>query len=128
MARRPDEGMTMRHQYTKLAQELRKNQTKEEARLWYQFLRRYPLQFRRQHQIGSYIVDFYCAKAQLAIELDGSQHYQGDAIEKDTARTAFLESLGLSVIRFSNADVNLRFQNVCSAIDLAVKDRINKRI
>ena len=118
----------MKHNLTYLAQELRKNQTKEEARLWYQFLRRYPLQFRRQHQIGQYIVDFYCSKAKLVIELDGSQHYDIQGIENDAVRTAFLESLGLKVVRFSNADVNLQFQNVCTAIDLIVKDRFTERV
>ena len=118
----------MKHDLTHFAQELRKNQTKEEARLWYQFLRRYPYQFRRQHQIGQYIVDFYCSKAKLVIELDGSQHYDIQGMENDAIRTAFLESLCLKVVRFSNTDVNLQFQNVCTAIDLMVKDRITERV
>lgn len=113
----------MKQKLTHLSQELRKNQTKEEARIWYQFLRRYPLQFRRQHPIGPYIVDFYCAKARLIIELDGSQHYEAAGSEHDRIRTAFLEERGLKVLRFSNADINMNFQRVCTAIDLTVKER-----
>lgn len=115
----------MKREYTYLAQKLRREQTKEEARLWYQFLRKYPLQFRRQFQIGSYIVDFYCAKAKLIIELDGSQHYDLKEAEKDRARTTILEKKGLLVLRFSNADVNCRFREVCTAIDMAVQSRSN---
>lgn len=116
----------MKSNRTHLAQELRKNQTKEEARLWYQFLRKYPQQFRRQHPIGTYIVDFYCAKAKIVVELDGSQHYESDGISHDIERTAYLEALGLKVLRFSNSDVNIKFPNVCAAIDLAVKERMRE--
>ena len=103
--------------------ELRKNPTKEEARLWYQFLRCYPLRFRRQFQIGRYIVDFYCAKARLVVELDGSQHCEPDAVAYDKIRTQFLEEKGLYVLRLSNLDVDRQFRNVCAAIDLVVKER-----
>ena len=113
----------MKHENTHLAQKLRKEQTKEEAKLWYQFLRKYPLQFRRQVPIDKYIVDFYCAKAQLVVELDGSQHYEMEGIEKDQARAAVLEQAGLQILRFSNADVNYRFREVCIAIDMAVKEK-----
>ena len=116
----------MKHDLTHLAQKLRKEQTKEEARLWFQFLRKYPLRFRRQFQIGSYIVDFYCAKAKLVIKLDGSQHYDPETADKVKIRTEFLERKGLVVLRFSNADVNHRFREVCSAIDMSVKCRINQ--
>ena len=91
---------------TAFAQELRKNATKEERLLWNCYLRNHPVQFRRQCVFDPYIVDFYCAKALLVIELDGSQHYDPAETEKDTQRTRFLESLGLKVLRFSNADVN----------------------
>ena len=84
-----------------LAQELRKNMTKEERRLWYNFLRHYPIRFTRQKVIDHYIVDFYCAKAKLIIELDGSQHYSEEAQQKDAVRTAALEQYGLTVIIFS---------------------------
>ena len=118
----------MKHTLTPLAQQLRKNQTKEEARLWYQFLRRYPVQFRRQFQFGTYIVDFYCAKAKLVIELDGSQHYDPKKKEYDTHRTKYLESLGLNVLRFTNTDVSLRFRQVCEAIDTEVTARYPKDV
>ena len=128
MARRPDEGMEMRHSLTPFSQELRKNQTKEEARLWYQFLRKYPYQFRRQHPLGKYIADFYCAKAKLVVELDGAQYYGAEVMDYDAQRTAYLESLDLCVLRFSNADINIRFQNVCTAIDQTVKERLAKGV
>ena len=105
------------------AQALRKNMTKEENLLWYQFLRRCPCQFRRQYVIGNYIVDFYCHRAKLVVELDGSQHYTPEEVEKDARRTRYLESLGLQVLRFSNLDVLRRFRVVCEAINLTVQER-----
>ena len=72
------------------AKQLRKDMTKEERRLWYDYLRAYPVKFSRQKVMGNYIVDFYCAEAKLVIELDGSQHYEPDAAKKDAERTAFL--------------------------------------
>ena len=105
------------------AQALRKNMTKEENLLWYQFLRHYPCQFRRQYVIGNYIVDFYCHRARLVVELDGSQHYTPEEMEKDAHRTRYLESLGLQVLRFSNLDVLRRFRGVCEAINLTVQER-----
>ena len=108
---------------TKHAQALRRNMTKEEAHLWYQCLCRYPVRFRRQYVIGSYIVDFYCHKAKLVVELDGSQHCDPQNMEYDHRRTVYLQSQGLSVLRFSNLDVMHRFRSVCEAIDLAVRER-----
>ena len=105
------------------SQALRRNQTQEENLLWYQFLRRYPLQFRRQYIIGPYIADFYCHRAELVIELDGSQHYDTSEMEKDAQRTQYLESLGLKVLRFTNLDVRRHFQDVCEAIHLTVQER-----
>ena len=110
----------MKHKNTALAQTLRKNQTKEEAKLWYQFLRLYPLRFRRQFQIDPYIVDFYCAKAKLVVELDGSQHYDPQRKLYDTKRTLFLKNKGLTVLRFTNTEVNLQFKHVCEAIHKTV--------
>ena len=108
---------------TPLAQTLRKNPTKEESLLWYRFLSRYPLRFRRQYTIGNYIVDFYCHKAKLAIELDGSQHYYPREQAYDAKRTAFLETQGVFVLRFSNLDVLQNFYNVCFQIDELSKQR-----
>ena len=101
---------------TTLARELRKKSTKEENLLWFRFLRRYPVRFHRQYVVGNYIVDFYCHKAKLVVELDGSQHYDPQTIKKDTERTTYLESQGLQVLRFSNLDVLQRFQSVCERI------------
>ena len=107
----------------KYAQALRKNQTREEGLLWYCFLRRYPLRFRRQYIIGNFIADFYCHKAGLVIELDGSQHYDPQKMEYDRKRTEYLEAQGLKVLRFTNTDIQQRLRGVCEAIDIAVKER-----
>ena len=106
-----------------LSQELRKNQTKEEHLLWHNFLKKYPLRCRRQYVIGNYIVDFYCHGAHLVVELDGSQHYDPLEAEYDRVRTAYLKSLGIDVLRFSNLDVTRRFAAVCEMIDRTAKTR-----
>ena len=103
------------------AQNLRKSMTREERRLWYDFLKAYPVQFNRQKVIGNYIVDFYCDQAKIVVELDGSQHYEEQAQQYDAQRTAFLVSLGLRVLRFTNMDVQRNFQGVCEQIDRIVK-------
>ena len=115
--------MEQNQKLKKNAQNLRKNLTKEEAHLWYQFLCRYPLRFRRQYVIGNYIVDFYCHRAKLVVELDGSQHYTPEEMENDRIRTEYLQSQGLQVIRFSNLEVMRQFRSVCEAIDMAAKER-----
>lgn len=102
------------------SRKLRKEMTKEEALLWYNFLRKYPVRFRRQYIIGDYIVDFYCHQAKLVVELDGSQHYDPQEAEKDMRRTAYLQSLGLRVLRFTNLDVLQRFDAVRETIHSAV--------
>ena len=107
------------------SQKLRKNMTKEERHLWYDFLKTYPTQFKRQSPIGPYIVDFYCFKAKLVVELDGSQHCEPSEIEYDRRRTVFLEEKGLCVLRFSNLDVMRNFAGVCENIDRAVSDRMH---
>lgn len=71
-----------------ISQHLRKHATKEENLLWYSFLRLYKPRFRRQYVIGDYIVDFYCHKAKLVVELDGSQHGEPKAIEYDRTSTS----------------------------------------
>ncbi len=108
------------------AKQLRKEMTKEERHLWYDFLRQYPVRFLRQKVLGRYIADFYCPQAKLVIELDGSQHYEGDGIEADVQRTKFLESYGLKVIRIPNNVITQNFQGVCEYIDKEVKARISK--
>ncbi len=106
-----------------LAAELRKNATPQENRLWYDFLRAYPLRFSRQYVIGNYIVDFYCAKAKLVVELDGGQHFEDPGRQYDAARDEYLRSLGLQVLRISNGDMNRSFPEVCAMIDRAVQER-----
>ena len=100
---------------------LRKNMTKEERHLWYDFLRGYPIRFIRQKIIGNYIVDFYCAKAGLVIELDGSQHYEHKGSVEDLKRTKYLETQGLKVIRIPNNEIHNNFRGVCEFIDNEVK-------
>ena len=112
-------------QLTERAQKLRKHATEQENHLWYAFLRDYPVQFRRQVTMNRFIVDFYCAKAKLILEVDGSQHYTEDGEAYDSERTARLESFGYIVLRITNDDVNQRFRNVCEMIDKEVKERIN---
>ena len=107
------------------SQSLRKNMTKEERHLWYDFLKTYPVQFKRQYVVGHYIVDFYCYQAKLIIELDGSQHYEPEGIRCDQIRTAYLQKSGFSVLRFSNADVTQRFRAVCENIDTAVRQQLS---
>ena len=108
------------------AKQLRKEMTKEERHLWYDFLRQYPVRFLRQKVLGRYIADFYCPQARLVIELDGSQHYVGNGMETDAQRTRFLESYGLTVIRIPNNAITQNFQGVCEYIDKEVKSRIPK--
>ena len=105
-----------------LARSLRKNMTKEERRLWYNFLRTYPVKFSRQKVLGKYIADFYCAKAKIIIELDGSQRYDEDGEKKDKERTEFLMRYGIRVIRIPNNEVNCNFRGVCEYIDNTVKE------
>ena len=94
-----------------------------ERKLWYCFLKTYPVRFQRQKTIDSYIVDFYCAKAGLVIELDGGGHYTAEAQEKDRFRTLHLEKHGLKVIRFHNKEIDTQFYGVCTVIDKEVKQR-----
>ena len=103
--------------YIPLAKDLRKNMTPWERKLWYEFLRNYPLRFQRQKTIGPYIADFYCAKAKLVIELDGGGHYEPDQIEQDVYRTKALQTMGLTVLRFSNLDIHQNFSSVRQSID-----------
>ena len=104
------------------AKELRKNATRQENHLWYDFLRTYPVRFQRQKTIGGFIVDFYCAKIGLVVELDGGGHYTPEQAEKDNHRTKDLESMKLTVIRICNLDIDRNFRGVCEYIDLTVKN------
>ena len=103
-----------------LARALRKNMTKEERKLWYEFLRSYPVKFTRQKVLGQYIADFYCAKANIVVELDGSEHFSEDGVIYDEKRTEYLGQYGIKVIRFSNLEVLRNFEGVCMLIDETV--------
>ena len=109
-----------------LAKRLRKEMTKEERHLWYDFLRNHPARFTRQKVLGKYIADFYSAQAKLVIELDGSQHYEEGNVRKDAERTAFLEGYGLRVLRIPNNEVNQSFRGVCEYIDTAVRQSLSQ--
>ena len=113
-------------QLVPFAKQLRREMTKEERHLWYDFLRTYPVRFSRQKILGKYIADFYSAEAKLVIELDGSQHYEDGNIKKDTERTTFLEGYGLTVVRVPNNEVSRNFQGVCAYIDAAVKQSLSQ--
>ena len=108
------------------ARNLRKNMTKEERHLWYDFLRVYPVKFLRQKILGKYIVDFYCAQAKSIVELDGSRHYEDKGMEYDAERTDYLEQYGVCVLRIPNNEVNGNFRGVCEYIDLAVKQSLHR--
>ncbi|MBQ2927506.1 MAG: endonuclease domain-containing protein [Oscillospiraceae bacterium] len=113
-------------QLVPLAKQLRKEMTKEERHLWYDYLRSYPVRFSRQKVLGKYIADFYSAEAKLVIELDGSQHYETEKMEADAERTAFLERYGLTVIRIPNNEVCKNFRGVCEYIDTAVRQSLSQ--
>ena len=102
------------------ARTLRRNMTRQERKLWYEFLRFYPVKFYRQRPIGNYIDDFYCHAAKLVIELDGSQHYNEEGIDYDQARSAAIEQHGLTVVRFPNNEIDQNFAGVCLRIDSLV--------
>jgi len=114
-------------QLVPLGKQLRREMTKEERHLWYDFLRTHPVRFSRQKVLGKYIADFYSAEAKLIVELDGSQHYENWNEEKDAERTAFLEGYGLSVIRIPNNEVNRNFRGVCEYIDAAVRQSLSQK-
>ncbi len=100
--------------------------TRQERHLWYDFLRSYEIRFRRQEIIGPYIADFYCAKALLVVELDGSQHYEQEAVEYDADRTEYFSTLNIIVIRFSNLDVDYNFEGVCTQIHQIIQMRLRE--
>ena len=101
---------------TAFAKELRKNMTRQERHLWYDFLKTLPLTVHRQKVIGPYIVDFYIAGKKLVIELDGSQHYSIPGKQADAVRDGYLREQGLTVLRYSNSDVDRDFPGVCGDI------------
>ena len=107
-----------------LAKHLRKNMTPWERKLWYEFLRFYPVRFQRQKAIGNYIADFYCAKARLVIELDGGGHYEPEQSQKDNERTQALQCMNLRVLRICNLYIDRQFADVCEMITHAVEESL----
>lgn len=119
----------MQRKYNKklvpIAKTLRKNMTDEEKHLWYCFLKNYPIRIYRQKVLGKYIADFYCSKAKLVIEIDGSQHYDAVGLNYDKLRTEFIEKYDLTVLRIPNNEIRENFNAVCEYIDFTVKQRIS---
>ena len=116
--------------YTKsnieLARTLRKQMTLWERKLWYDFLRDYPIRFQRQKAIGNYIADFYCAKARLVIELDGEWHHTPEQEHLDVHRTLELEKYNLQVFRIENREIDMDFRGVCLKIDALVRNKLKE--
>ena len=109
-----------------LAQKLRREQTKWEKKLWYDFLNTYPIRFQRQKSVGDYIIDFYCAKAMVAVELDGYYHNTDGQYKEDLLRTKELNEQNITVIRFKNSEIDTEFEKVCKKIDFVVKLNLKK--
>ena len=107
-----------------IARELRKQMTKQERHLWYDFLKSYQYQFYRQRIIDRFIADFYCPAAKLVIELDGGQHYDDIMMVEDKQRTYIIKQYGVDVIRIPNNEVDSNFYNVCTYLDNIIKERI----
>ncbi len=108
------------------AKALRHNMTPQERKLWYMFLREYPVKIYKQRIIDSFIVDFYCASAKLVIEIDGSQHYSEQGLKYDEERSKVIEGYGLKVIRFTNREVDTEFKNVCETIHNEIQNRSSR--
>ena len=104
-----------------LAKNLRKSATPQENHLWYDFLSKYEIRFQRQKAIDNFTADFYCHKARLIIEIDGSQHYTDYGRKKDEFRTEIFEGYDLKVIRFTNRQIDTNFHGVCEYIDYVIK-------
>ena len=107
------------------AKGLRHEMTPQERKLWFGFLRNYPIKIYNQRVIEFFIVDFYCAEAKLVIELDGSQHYTEQGQLYDHERSCIIGQYGIEVLRFSNREVNRQFEAVCAQIDRTIQQRLN---
>ena len=115
-----------KHSLLPLAKQLRHNMTDQERKLWYTFLKDYPARIYKQRIIGHYIADFYCAAANLVIELDGSQHYEADSLEYDKQREDYMSQRGLHTLRFTNAQIDQQFDSVCSEIDRVIRECVRQ--
>lgn len=106
------------------SQFLRKHMTSQERRLWYCFLKVYRPRFYRQKPMLNYILDFYCPKARIAVELDGSQHYEEEAMLYDEQRTQDLRNIGIDILRYTNRQIDESFAVVCQNIDGIIKEKL----
>jgi len=106
------------------AKALRKNMTPQEKKLWYQYLKHYPVRFYKQRIILSFIADFYCSEAKLIIELDGAQHFTAQGLAYDKERSILFSQFGLKVLRFSNHQIDTEFDAVCKEINKEIKMRM----
>ena len=113
----PRNNYEYKRQNINFARQLRKAMTPAEKKLWFLYFRKIPVRVYRQRMVAGYIIDFYCASAKIAIEIDGGQHYDPEMIEEDKKRSEELENLGIRVLRFTNAEVNRAFEAVCEEID-----------
>ena len=108
------------------AKDLRRNMTKEEKHLWYDFLKSHRYRFSRQKVLGRYIADFYSAELNLVIELDGSEHYTPEAKAYDEVRSDFLSEYGIKVIRINNMEIDKNFYGVCAYIESIIERLLNE--
>jgi len=110
-------------EYIAFVRQLRHDQTNAEKLLWYSLRNRrlFGLKFRRQYPVGPYILDFYCHKYKLCVELDGGQHYESAGIQHDVQRQAFLTSQNIHTLRFSNNDVLQNLEGILWQITEAVR-------
>ena len=108
------------------AKSLRKNATPQEMHLWYDFLSKHEIRFQRQKVIDTFIADFYCSKANLIIEIDGSQHFTPSGKRYDTLRTEILAKHNLKVIRFTNHQIDTNFDGVCRNINRVIKEQLQR--
>ena len=107
------------------SRKLRKEMTPQERHLWFVFLKNHPIKFVRQRPIYKFVADFYCSKAKLVIEIDGSQHYTQDGIEYDKIRSDIINVFGVRVIRFSNYDIDKNFEGVCEEINKVIAEQLS---
>jgi len=109
------------------SRKLRREMTKEERHLWYDFLKGLPVTVHRQKILGTFIADFYIASKKLVIELDGSQHYMDGGVPSDRDRDAWMQENGITVLRYSNLQIQREFDAVCSDIMRHLSDDSSAR-
>lgn len=107
-----------------IAKTLRKQMTRQERHLWYDFLRNYYVKVYRQRTIDNYVADFYCPAAKLVVELDGGQHYTEKKMLDDEHRSLIINQYGIHVVRIPNNEIDNNFYSVCTYLDGIIKKRI----